>query len=135
MATLSFIFSFRLWFCSQSTSRSELRNREVCDRIVNEGEKKLRQFKFLAARRVIVVWDAGARIFLWHVARPRPLPSPPAVLSGYEYRFATANAKPLAVVRLLFVHSVLRTDSLSNSSIRCTPRHEPPASPMPATVA
>src|SRR5205085_7794878 len=74
------------------------------------------------ARRVILVRDAGARIFLWHVARPRPLPSPPAVLSGYEYRCATANAKPLAVVRLLFVHSVLRTDSLSNSSIRCTPQ-------------
>jgi hypothetical protein len=54
MATLSFIFPFGC-ICSQSTSRSELRNREVCDRIVKEGEENLRQSKFLAARRVIVV--------------------------------------------------------------------------------
>jgi hypothetical protein len=39
-ATLSFMFSFRLWICSQSTSRDELALPEECaNRIINEGEE------------------------------------------------------------------------------------------------
>ena len=67
--------------------------------------------RYLPARRVIVVSGASARIFLWHVARPRLLLSPPVAVSGSEYRCPLANAKLLAVARPPFVHSVSRTDS------------------------
>src|SRR5438477_10540429 len=60
MATLSFMFSFRLWVCSQSTSRGEL----ALLRSVRTGRKRRRgkSARCFPARRVGGVLDAGGRI-------------------------------------------------------------------------
>ena len=67
--------------------------------------------RYLELRRVIAVSNAGAQIFLWRVARPRLLLSPPVAASGCEYRCPLANEKSLAVSCLPFVHWASRTDA------------------------
>src|SRR5205814_533715 len=68
--------------------------------------------RYLQARRVIVVSDAAAQIFLWRVARLQRSPSRPAVLPGCDYRCSSVSAKSSVVAHRPFAHSASHTDSL-----------------------
>jgi len=92
-------------------SRGELALPEkLWDRIVNEGEEN--PLGIFPARRVVVVLDAGGRISLM----ARRSVATASFSACRSFRGATVNvdlpdAKPLAVVRLPFAHSVSRMDS------------------------